>query len=77
MSGNSLPRMLRQDIKSLDDTRCVAAYNTIEAILRKDAIHQPQAENLPSYNDTLFKMLSNFKDQYWRLNRKSLSHLRN
>ena len=67
MSGNSLPRMLRQDIKSLDDTRCVAAYNTIEAILRKDAIHQPQAENLPSYNDTLFKISDTLLDNKHKL----------
>ena len=62
MSGNSLPRMLRQDIKSLDDTRCVAAYNTIEAILRKDAIHPTTTEKLHTSEDALNQISDNILD---------------
>ena len=43
--------MLRQDIKSLENTGCVAAYNTVEAILRKDAIH-PEPNNKYQFEKT-------------------------
>ena len=64
---NNKPKMLRQDIKSLENTRCVAAYNTIEAILRKDAIHPTPIENPPSYKDTLIKISDNILDNKYKL----------
>ena len=59
--------MLRQDIKSLQDTRCVAAYNTIEAILKRDAIHPIPVENTPIYKDTLFILSDNILDNKYKL----------
>ena len=67
MSENNLPRMLRQDIKSFEDTQCAAAYNTIEAILRKDAIHPSKVENPPSYKDTLVQISDNILDNKHKL----------
>ena len=66
-SDNSQLRMLRQDIKSLQDTRCVAAYNTIEAILKRDAIHPIPVENTPTYKDTLFNLSDNILNNKYKL----------
>ena len=60
-------RMLRQDIKSLEDTRCVAAYNTTEAILKRDAVHPIPVENTPTYKDTLFNLSDNILDNKYKL----------
>ena len=62
-SDSNQPRMLRQDIKSLEDTQCVAAYNTIEAILKRDAVHPTQIENTPTYRDTLFNIICHNLDK--------------
>ena len=59
--------MLRQDIKSLEDTRCVAAYNTTEAILKRDAIHPIPVDNTPTYKDTLFNLSDNILDNKYKL----------
>ena len=59
--------MLRQDSKSLDNPRCVAAYNTIEAILRKDAIHPTPVDDAPTYNDVLMKISDNILDNKHKL----------
>ena len=66
-SESNQPRMLRQDIKSLEDTQCVAAYNTIEAILKRDAVHPTQIENTPTYRDTLFNISDNILDNKHKL----------
>ena len=66
-TDNTRPKMLRQDIKSLENTRCVAAYNTVEAILRKDAIHPTPVENPPTYKDTLIKISDNILDNKHKL----------
>ena len=58
MSHNQ-PRMLRQDSRCLGNAPCAAAYYTMEAILKKDALHPNPVESEPSYNDTL-EMISDY-----------------
>ena len=64
---NNRPKMLRQDSKSLGITPCVAAYNTVEAILRKDAIHPTPVESQPTYRDTLINLSDTLLDNKYKL----------
>ena len=61
---NSQPRMLRQDNKSLGNIPCVAAFNTMEAIIKKDATHPAPAEKHPTYKDIINSMSDNILDKH-------------
>ena len=52
-NDNIKPKKLRQDTKCLQNAPCASAYYTMEAILKKDALHPTPAEKQPSSNDTL------------------------
>ena len=66
-SENNQPRMLRQDSKSLGNIPCVASYNTMEAILKKDAVHPIPVEKTPTYKDIITSISDNILENKYKL----------
>ena len=64
---NSQPKMLRQESKNLGYIPCAAAYYTMEAILRKDAIHPTTTEKLHTSEESLNQISDNILDNKHKL----------
>ena len=72
---NSQPKMLRQESKNLGHIPCAAAYYTMEAILKKDAIHQTTTEKLHTSEDALNQISDRILDNKHRFAGLSQYHI--